>query len=78
MRRNFGPTKDSREKNFAATKYPPEKHLDPEIPTRKKLGPTKYQRENILGPQNTYEKKCQTHDGTMAREPWNLARSIQL
>ena len=43
-----------------------------EILTRKKLGPTKYPRENILDPRNTHEKNFQTHEGTMARDPRDL------
>ena len=61
------------------------------IPTRKKLRPTKYPRENILNPRNTKKKKFWTHkiptkarwqDGTrptrptIAHDPRNLAHSL--
>ena len=39
-----------------------------EIIPRKNFGSTNYPREKILNPQNIYEKKFQTHEGSMTLE----------
>ena len=52
-------------------KYPREKMLTPEIPTRKNFGPTKYPREKFLDLRNTHEKKFldpRRHNGTRPPE----------
>ena len=68
-------------KCFEPTKYPREKHLDPqnthgkkfwthETPTRKNFGVTKYPREKILDPRNLHEvTKALWHNGTKPTRP---------
>ena len=63
-------------KNFGPTKYPREKVLDPRNTHKKEFWTKKYPREKVLDPWNTHEKKFRTPQGTMARDPWSLARSL--
>ena len=51
--------------------------LDPQKPTRKTFGSTKYLREKLSDQRNTHEKKFRTNDGTMARGPLNFSDGYQ-